>query len=316
MRSTICKIFASGSALLLTSLTSLSALAQNSNSLSIPVAKAGQCQALVVVPAQFKERIEHIPIKEAAKTYEIRPAEYEWIEEQIMVKPAGEELRIIPATYKTTNKEIEVEPRTIEKTVVDPVFTEIDDEIVSRPSYMVARGQTSGAFNAVGEAVRLEEIPEQKETITRIVVKEPARIENVEVDAKYETVAMQEIDQEARVEKVQVEAEYQTVRVRKEIRPQEEIEVEIPAEYAEVKVFDKVADAQMRWEDVLCDTAVNSATIINLQKALNARGYDTGTPDGSLGPATMRALEKYQREHNLGIGGVTQETLRSLGVSR
>ena len=72
----------------------------------------------------------------------------------------------------------------------------------------------------------------------------------------------------------------------------------------------------MRWEDVLCDSAVNSATIQNLQRALSARGYDTGTPDGTLGPTTMRALEKYQREHNLGIGGVTQETLRSLGISR
>lgn len=292
------------------------AIGSNVQSLPVPQVTAGQCQALVVVPAQFEPRSEQVEIKEAAKTFEIVPAEYEWTEEQVMVKPAGEELRIVPATYKTVTKEIEIEPVTVEKTVVPPKYTEVSDEIEARPAYLTAHNQGgSRTFQSVGEALRLTEVPVQKESITRQVVQEPARVENKEIEAKFETVEVQELDQEATVERVPFEAEYKTVRVRKLVKEAEEREVEIPAEYAEVKVFDKVADAQMRWEQVLCSHEVNENTIRAVQAALNKAGYNTGTPDGALGPATMSALERYQRDNNLATGGVTMETMRALGVS-
>ncbi|MBS0446442.1 MAG: lytic murein transglycosylase [Proteobacteria bacterium] len=39
--------------------------------------------------------------------------------------------------------------------------------------------------------------------------------------------------------------------------------------------------------------------LLALQTALNARGYDSGTPDGLLGPATRAALRSYQRSAGL-----------------
>lgn len=306
------------SALLIAGAVMGMAQAQEANvqSLPVPQVSAGKCQALVVVPAQFEPRSEQVEIKEAAKTYEIVPAEYEWTEEQVMVKPAGEELKIVPATYKTVKKEIEVEPVMVEKTVVPPKYTEVSDEIEARPAYLTAQNQGGNrTFQSVGEALRLIEVPVQKETITRQVVQEAARVENKEIEAKFETIEVQELDQEASVERVPFEAEYKTVRVRKLVKEAEEREVEIAAEFAEVKVFDKVADAQMRWEEVLCSNEVNENTIRAVQAALNKAGYSTGTPDGNLGPATMKALERYQRDNNLATGGVTMETMRALGVS-
>ncbi len=41
----------------------------------------------------------------------------------------------------------------------------------------------------------------------------------------------------------------------------------------------------------------------SLQAALNQRGYDSGTPDGLLGPATRQALRQYQRSVELPADG-------------
>ena len=70
----------------------------------------------------------------------------------------------------------------------------------------------------------------------------------------------------------------------------------------------------MRWEEVLCESSINKATIIAVQRALLIRGYNAGYPDGALGANTMRALSNFQRDNNLATGGLTDETMRALGV--
>lgn len=50
-----------------------------------------------------------------------------------------------------------------------------------------------------------------------------------------------------------------------------------------------------------------------LQTALNARGFDSGTPDGTMGPATRRGLRLYQRSLGLPADGYpTLELLQRL----
>jgi lytic murein transglycosylase len=44
---------------------------------------------------------------------------------------------------------------------------------------------------------------------------------------------------------------------------------------------------------------LSRSQLLELQKALNARGFDTGTPDGMMGPATQRGVRQYQ--HSLGL---------------
>ena len=283
----------------------------------VPQAKAGLCQALVVVPAKFTPRSEQVIIKEATSSKEIRPAEYEWVEEQIMIRPAGEELKVIPATYKTVEKEIVVEPDTVEKTVIAPKYGQVIDEIIAKPAYMAAQSLgPARMFRSVGEALRLVEVPAEKESIKKSVVQEPVGVKSKPVEAKYITIKTQVVDQPARIEKVPFPAQYKTVKVKKLVKEAQEIDKEIPAEYAQVKVFDKLSDAQMRWEEVLCSSKVNSTTIKAVQHALNKAGYRSGAVDGKLGPNTVSALTKYQKDHTLATGGVTMETLEALGISR
>jgi membrane-bound lytic murein transglycosylase B len=47
-----------------------------------------------------------------------------------------------------------------------------------------------------------------------------------------------------------------------------------------------------------------------LQTALNTRGFDCGTPDGMVGPATQRGIRQYQR--NVGLPADGYPTLSML----
>ena len=52
-----------------------------------------------------------------------------------------------------------------------------------------------------------------------------------------------------------------------------------------------------------------------IQAALNERGFDAGTPDGVLGPATRGAIRSFQSSHNLVADGYADpELLTELGI--
>jgi peptidoglycan hydrolase-like protein with peptidoglycan-binding domain len=48
---------------------------------------------------------------------------------------------------------------------------------------------------------------------------------------------------------------------------------------------------------------LSRSQLLALQTALNARGFDSGTSDGMLGPATQRGVRQYQRSLGLPADG-------------
>lgn len=64
------------------------------------------------------------------------------------------------------------------------------------------------------------------------------------------------------------------------------------------------------------DAALTRAQLEAVQRALNARGYDSGAVDGRLGPATRRAIRDFQRGLGLPADGFPDPALlEALGVS-
>ncbi|NMM08340.1 lytic murein transglycosylase [Polaromonas sp.] len=49
--------------------------------------------------------------------------------------------------------------------------------------------------------------------------------------------------------------------------------------------------------------ALSRSQMLALQTALNVRGFDSGTPDGTIGPATRRGVRQYQRSVGLPADG-------------
>ena len=53
-----------------------------------------------------------------------------------------------------------------------------------------------------------------------------------------------------------------------------------------------------------------------LQEALNEKGFNTGKPDGIMGPSTRKAIRAYQARHNMIADGYPDKSLlQALGIS-
>jgi membrane-bound lytic murein transglycosylase B len=62
--------------------------------------------------------------------------------------------------------------------------------------------------------------------------------------------------------------------------------------------------------------ALSRDNIINLQKALQQKGYEPGKPDGIMGPATRSAIRQFQAANNLVADGYPGESvLAELGIT-
>ena len=67
---------------------------------------------------------------------------------------------------------------------------------------------------------------------------------------------------------------------------------------------DRLAGApaqQLAWPRDL--QMLTRAQVLDLQAALNTKGFDSGTPDGMVGPATHRSIRSYQRSLGLAADG-------------
>ena len=59
----------------------------------------------------------------------------------------------------------------------------------------------------------------------------------------------------------------------------------------------------------------SDSTVQNAQNALNSQGYNAGSADGRMGPATRSAVTKFQADHNLPqTGALDDPTLNALNA--
>lgn len=68
------------------------------------------------------------------------------------------------------------------------------------------------------------------------------------------------------------------------------------------------------WREVLCGDKVSASIVMEIQKKLEQRGYDSGVIDNVMGSRTKQALTKFQKDHSLPVGNLDIETLRALEV--
>ena len=48
----------------------------------------------------------------------------------------------------------------------------------------------------------------------------------------------------------------------------------------------------------------NSYQLTDIQRALTKAGFDLGAIDGKMGPKTKKAIQAFQKEHNLTVDGI------------
>jgi hypothetical protein len=256
-------------------------------SLTPPDAKAGECYARVVLPAQYEEVEEQVMVKEASEKISIVPASYEETEEEIEVVPSTKILEPIPATYKEEVETIEVKPASrVWKTSLKKKALPISPAILtaleangvnlksSEPGDCYKEYYVPRKFKVVAEDILIrkehnatEIVEPEFEMVEQTVIVKPAGKEIVEVPAVYEETEEQVlVEAEKTVWKkgqnpaqkvsgatgeimclVKIPARYRTIKKRVLKSPATTKIVEVPAETKVVKVKKLLSDSQVKY---------------------------------------------------------------------
>ena len=258
--------------------------AEGDASTTLPNAKAGECYAKVIVPAQYKTETQEVVVKEASEKIEVAPAKYEWATEKVLVKEASKKVIPVPAVYGKVTEKIEVSPAskfwaTSTKKDAGPASSAllaavtkagINLETASAGQcyyehFVPAKYETKSEKVLVKEeAEKVEIIPAKYEMVEEKVLVKDASKKVIEVPAVYEKVTEKVLVEPAktvwkkgrglaeRIDNttgeimclVEVPAQYKTVTKRVVKTPATTKIVEIPAEYTTQKVRKLVAPAQ------------------------------------------------------------------------
>ncbi|MBX2836035.1 MAG: peptidoglycan-binding protein [Gammaproteobacteria bacterium] len=295
-------------------------------------------ESLEVIPAKFGDDSENIVIRPAHKRLIEVPAVFESSAEEVMIAAATTEwqrgsgpiqridnltgdimcLVDVPAKYErvpvevvetdalvTTVSEPEVvETISVQKLVTDaeasrsPLPAEYDSmdklrEAAPAKYKWLEKSQVVAARDGqpTGRAACFKEIPAQIASYDREVVKRPGRFARESIQPLVETITVSKLVSNA-----------------------SSVAVPVPGETITIERVTKVSEAKLEWMSVLCDTNMSTDVITRLQKALKREGYEPGPIDGMLGRGTLTAVERYQQDNNMAHGGLTMDTLTSLGV--
>lgn len=293
-------------------------------------AKPGQCFARLLTPSVYRTVSEQIVDAPSRTEMKYIPATYDFVDTPVVVKAEQKVYKVVPATYKTVSEQVMVRPAGKEVKVIPAQYEEYTERVLVREAYtawkpgegLLGTGSVSGSNGVLetrttptGEILCKVEIPAEYKTVTRKRLKREAQtVENV-VPAKYKTVTKQVVDQPARVVEQVIPAVTKSVRSTKMLTPARTEKVTIPATYKTIEKKVKVSGGELEWREVLCDTNTTPGVIRNVQVALKSRGFYSGPIDGVFGPATLRGMERFQRENGMVAGQLTMATVRALGVS-
>ena len=293
-----------------------------------PSADPGECFARVLIPETTEVLTEQVVDRPETQEITVIPATYETQTEQVLVKEETTVYRTVPAVYETVTEQVIVEPERTVTRVVPAKFESYTEQVLVRPAYstwkpgagLFGRGAAgTGTANvngeqATGELLCRVEVPAQYDTVTRTRIAQPETTVTDTIPAKYKTVSREVVAQPPQVIEDVIPAEFGTVTKQVLVTPSREDVTVIPATYKTVQKRVVTGGGGLEWREVLCDTNTTSSKIGEIQRALTAAGYDAPS-DGAFGPATLRAMESYQRANGLPVGYLTVSTVESLGVS-
>ena len=286
-------------------------------SLLPPNAKPGECYARIYVPPTYKTVTEERLKRAASERLEVIPAEYEWVEEKVLVKQASERLETIPAVYGWEEEQVLVKEASYEMQDVPATYDWVEEQILVKPAATVWKkggGLIEKIDNTTGELMCLVETPAVYKTVRKKVMVTPPTTRTIEIPAEYETVKKKVVLKPPTTRTIEIPAEYKTVKIKKLVTPPKEKRIAIPEEYQTITKTEQVTDGRMEWRRVLCETNMSRDVIKQIQKALQDAGHDPKYIDGVIDWRTINAIKAYQKEKGLAVGGLTYETIKSLGI--
>ena len=282
-------------------------------------AKAGECYAKVLIPAQYDSTPEEVMVQPASSKFNKTPAVYKETQKQILIEEESYELVPVPAEYELVTETVLVQPEQIIKSVIPATFKNEEKKILVSPArveWKVGRGSYEKIDTATGEIMCRVEIPAVFKTFSQQVIDVPAQTKEEVIPARYETVQRRVMKTPPTTTKKIIPPKYKTIIIKELVEPEKFEVIEAPARFATVQKKKLVKSESVAWRQILCETNTTPAVVKRIQDALIAAGYNLGfAPDGELGPGTQSIIRRYQTDNNLPTGGLTLSTIRRLGVS-
>lgn len=291
-----------------------------------PNARPGECYARVLFPEQYRTSEERVLAREASERFEVVPARYETVTETVLVKEASSRLEVIPAEYSTVEERVLVRPASSRIEEIPATYRTVSEQVLDKAAHTVWKKGSPESFggavvsqsvNGTGELMCLVEVPATYRTVTRTVVDTPATTREIEIPAEYKTVTRRVVSKPATTREVVIPAVYDEVEVTRLVEAASSRRIEIPEEYKTVTKREKISEARLEWQEVLCEVNATSSVVLELQQALDAKGYNVGGIDGRLGPGTISAVNQYAKSIGVpqGANYVPMEVLEKLDIS-
>ena len=311
----------------------------------------GQCFSRLLMPPKTERYVEHVMVSpERVETRRI-PEVVDMVDEDVMVRPERVERRLIPAvTHVETVTEVvrpasfreeripaQYETRTEHVMVRDARREWVRTDGIPTDAPMVTAGdhqpvdyRADGSLSWPGKYAEgtpedayyerdpsvwcLKVVPGVYEDRSYRVEVAPASVRRIEIPAETRQVRRTVIDQPERYEQVVIPAVMEKRRVRKVMQEARTETYTVPAVYDDVTRERVVGAPQSVWREVICGKNTSQAKIMEVQRALAAKGYNPGPIDGQLGRQTVSAMQKFQADNGLPQGQPSVEAVQMLGV--
>lgn len=239
------------------------------------------------IPARYETRVEHVMVKDARR---------EWVRREGIPTEAP---LMTPAEHAPVRYRTDGTLQWPGKNEPMQVSSETSDYI---------------EHNDGQDVWCLKMVPGVYEDRQSRVEVEPERVRRVEVPAETRRVRREVIDVPEGVEEVVIPAVYEKRRVRRVVQPARTEAFVVPAVYDEVTQQRVTGQPEPVWREVICGKNTSTAKIMEVQRALAARGYQPGPIDGQLGKQTVSAMQKFQADNGLPQGQPSVEAVKLLGV--
>lgn len=289
-----------------------------------PNAELGHCYSRVLMPATYTTTTGKVLVEPASDSVTVVPAKYQQVAKRVMVKEASEKIVVVPATYKSVTEKVMISAAHTHLKSVAAVYETVTEQILDKPAHTVWKrgaGFQSSALetkidNGTGEIMCLVEVPATYKTLTKRVLKTPAKTIEDHHPAEYKDQVKQVVDRPATTKTVPVPAQYKTIMVREVVAAEKAVRSSKPAIYKDVTTSEKVAAAQLKWEEVLCEDNMTAKTIVRLQQLLKKANHYHGPIDGVYGSMTEKAVNAYAKANNLPTGSrlVSLRTADHIGL--
>jgi len=222
------------------------------------------------------------------------PAEYKIVTERTLVKEASERLEVIPAEYKWVEERVLVKEASKRLVEVPAEYKWVERTVQVKPAHrgwVMEKKTRCAGDDKPRDVFCLVSTPAEYKTIRSQCLVKPACTREEVIPAEYTMVRRQVVAVAASTKKIC-----------------------IPAEYADVERTVMVADSTIKWEHIVCEEKITSATVNKVKVALAAAGYTPGPLDGKFAVADWNALNAFQRNNRIGVGELSYTTLIKLGV--